>query len=432
MSLVISNRSYRYLFSAAAISNLGDGVSALAFPWLASLLTRDPFLIGMVTFANRLPWFLLTLPIGVITDHYDRRGLMINADIVRLCLTCGVLGIILTLPEAHNSNEMTSIGFLALLAFGLGSAEVVRDNAAQTVLPSIVMRKDLERANGQMWSVEQITGSFVGPPLAGALIAYSLPAPFAFDAVTFGLAAFFVWHISLPPKAPSVRLPMGQSIKEAWVWTKQHPTVLRLALMLGTLNFQSTIFVTLMVLYAQDIFTLSATAYGVLLTAGAVGGVAGGVFGPKVVEHLGPQRSAILGLALFPLECLITAFASSPFIVGGALCIGMFGAVLWNLVTVSYRQRVIPDHLLGRVNSIYRFFGWGFMPLGALAGGWLVNMAEPELGREYAQRVPYFLCFCTGSVLMVYGAIKLRFHHIDNERQADFALKSKPHKRIEP
>ena len=95
---------------------------------------------------------------------------MINADIVRLCLTCGVLGIILTLPEAHNSNEMTSIGFLALLAFGLGSAEVVRDNAAQTVLPSIVMRKDLERANAQMWSVEQIMGSFVGPPLAGALI----------------------------------------------------------------------------------------------------------------------------------------------------------------------------------------------------------------------------------------------------------------------
>ncbi|MEK9735174.1 MAG: MFS transporter [Paracoccaceae bacterium] len=127
MSLVISNRSYRYLFSATAISNLGDGLSALAFPWLASLLTRDPFLIRMITFSNRLPWFLLTLPIGVITDHYDRRGLIINADIVRLCLTCGVLGIILALPEAHNSNEMTSIGFLALLAFGLGSAEVVRN-----------------------------------------------------------------------------------------------------------------------------------------------------------------------------------------------------------------------------------------------------------------------------------------------------------------
>ena len=334
MSLVISNRSYRYLFSAAAISNLGDGVSALAFPWLASLLTRDPFLIGMVTFANRLPWLLLTLPIRVITDHYDRRRLMINADIVRLCLTCGVLAIILTLLDARNSNEFASIGLLALLAFGLGSAEVVRDNAAQTVLPSIVMRKDLEQANGQMWSVEQIMGSFVGPPLAGVLIAYSLPAPFAFDAVTFGLAAFFVWHISLPPKAPSVRLPMVQSIKEAWEWTKRHSTILHLALMLGVLNFQSMIFITLMVLFAQDIFAPSAAAYGVLLTAGAA--------------------------------------------------------------------------------------------------GWLVNMAEPELGREYAQRVPYFLCFCTGSVLMVYGAIKLRFHHIDNERQADFALKSKPHKRIEP
>lgn len=100
----------------------------------------------MVTFANRLPWFLLTLLIGVITDHYDRRGLMINAYIVRLCLTCGVLGIILALPEAHNCNEMTSIGFLALLAFGLGSAEVVRDNAAQTVLPSIVWHSEMRRS----------------------------------------------------------------------------------------------------------------------------------------------------------------------------------------------------------------------------------------------------------------------------------------------
>ena len=67
---------------------------------------------------------------------------------------------------------------------------------------------------------------------------------------------------------------------------------------------------------------------GWIFSGNLIGGVAGGVFGPKVVEHLGPQRSAILGLALFPLECLITAFASSPFIVGGALCIGMFGAVL--------------------------------------------------------------------------------------------------------
>ncbi|MGB1751699.1 MAG: hypothetical protein ACPHHU_03295 [Paracoccaceae bacterium] len=149
-----------------------------------------------------------------------------------------------------------------------------------------------------------------------------------------------------------------------------------------------------MVLYAQDIFTLSATAYGILLTAGAVGGVAGGVFGPKVVEHLGPQRSAILGLALFPLECLITAFASSPFIVGGALCIGMFGAVLWNLVTVSYRQRVIPDHLLGRVNSIYRFFlGGASCLLVRLQGdGWSI-WQNPNWGVNMRCVCPIFCVF---------------------------------------
>ena len=91
MTLFFTNKNYRLLFSASAVSNLGDGVSALALPWLASLITRDPILIATVAFATRLPWFLCSITAGVITDRYDRKHLMVGADILRMILTAGLV-----------------------------------------------------------------------------------------------------------------------------------------------------------------------------------------------------------------------------------------------------------------------------------------------------------------------------------------------------
>lgn len=86
-----------------------------------------------------------------------------------------------------------------------------------------------------------------------------------------------------------------------------------------------------------------------------------------------------------------------------------FGGVLWNVVTVSYRQRVIPPALLGRVNAIYRFLGWGMMPIGAVAGGLLVRMSEPVLGRESALLLPFTVAGVITILLTVYGVFRLRF-----------------------
>ena len=131
MSLLFSNRSYRSLFFATGISNLGDSVAALAFPWLASLITRDPLLIAAVAFANRLPWLLLTIPIGALTDRKSRKKLMVYADIFRFLLTICVIGLVIFMPNAsHGTHEVFLITILSYLAFLLGSAEVFRDNAA--------------------------------------------------------------------------------------------------------------------------------------------------------------------------------------------------------------------------------------------------------------------------------------------------------------
>lgn len=409
-TLFFRNRNFRLILSASAVSNLGDGVSALAFPWLATLLTRDPLLISAVAMAGRLPWFLFALPAGVWTDRADRRLLMVRADIIRLFLTLGVMAMALSLPSPPLPSGGTgAILALALLAFLLGTAEVLRDNAAQTVLPSVVPASDLEHANGQIWSVEQVMGSFAGPPLAGALIGLGIAVPFGFDAVSFAAAAALVWLVVLPPRAAPERQPFWPAFRQGATWIRANPVILRLAVMLGVLNASFTAAFTILVLYSQEILRLGAFGHGLLLTAGAAGGVLGGLMSPALSARLGQRRSLLAALAVFAGGYLALGLAPSVPVAAAALFVEAFAGMLWNVVTVSYRQRVIPDAILGRVNAIYRFFGWGMMPLGALAGGAIVAVLEPVAGREAALLAPYFAAALGSALLFAHALRHLRF-----------------------
>lgn len=412
--LLARNRNFRLLFSASAISNLGDGISALAFPWLATLITRDPVLIGAVAAAGRLPWLLFALPAGVVTDRMDRQRLMVRADVLRMILTFGVVALILSappLPLAEGAGEaLTMIAGLAAAAFLLGTAEVFRDNAAQTAMPSVVDHKDLETANGQLWSAEQIMGQFIGPPVAGFLIAWAVPAPFLVDAATFGIAAWLVWCIALQPM-PLPQLSGGflAQFTEGARWIRRHRLILTLAIMLSILNFANFGALTILVLQSQEILGLGAAGYGTLLAAEAGGAVAGSMAGPMVARHLQQRRTLLLALLLIGFSFAIVGATTNAWVTGAALATMMFGGMTWNIVTVSLRQREIPTHLLGRVNAIYRFFGWGSIPLGALAAGALVSFAEPAMGRETALRLPFVASAAITLSLCLWAAFFLRF-----------------------
>lgn len=409
--LLKSNRNYRLIFSASAVSNLGDGVSSVALPWLATLLTRDPLLIATVATAQRLPWFLFALPAGVWTDRADRRQLMLRADIVRLALTLCIVGMVLSttalpLPEDSGPGMILT---LAALSFLLGSAEVIRDNAAQTVLPSVVAHDDLERANGQMWSAEQVASQFIGPPLAGVLIAAGIALPFGLDAATFALSAGLIWLVALPPSRPRTGLRFWPALLEGLGWMRRNRDILRLALMLAAINAVFIGAMTILVLYAQEVLGLSAAGYGLLLTCGAAGGVLGGLTAPMIIRRIGIRASLLLALFAFMLLQLLLGLFSSVAVTGIALFLEAAGGMFWNVVTVSYRQRRIPGELLGRVNSVYRFFGWGAMPLGALGAGALVAALEPGLGRIAALHAPYLVAAAICFLLLFYGSLKLRF-----------------------
>lgn len=402
------NRSYKLLLSATAVSNLGDGVSALAFPWLATLITRDPVLIATVAFATRLPWFLMSIPAGAIVDRGDRKRLIVRADWLRMVLTLAVVGMILTVPSfPPASAEVVYILALSALAFLLGTAEVLRDNAAQTLLPSVVEKDQLETANGQLWSAEQVMGQFIGPPLAGFLIALAVPAPFILDALTFAVAALAVAAIQMKARERRTRRPLREDVTEAWSWMRARPMVIRVAIMLGVMNGASLLGLTMLVLISQERLDLGPFGYGVLLTATAAGGVVGGLWGPGLIAQIGRVAALRLALTLFPLTFLVIALSTNPVIVAVALFFESLAALLWNIVTVSWRQRIIPDKLLGRVNSIYRFFGWGLTPVGAIAGGLVVAFGEAALGRDLALQLPYLVGAVILTGVLIYGWRKL-------------------------
>lgn len=399
--LLLRNRNYRLLFSAGALTNLGDGVVVLALPWLATMLTRDPLAIAAVTAAGFAPWLLFALPAGVVTDRADRRRLILRADLMRCAIVSGILALALAQPGPG------AVWLLAGLAFLLGCAEVLRDNAAQTILPAIVDKADLEVANGQMWSAEQITGQFIGPPLAGVLIGIGIALPFGLDAAVLALAAGLVWLIALPHQ-PAPPQGFRAALAEGIGWMRRDPPLLRLALVLGAANFLSMATITVQVLFAQDVLGLGSTAYGLALSVGAAGAVAGSLGAPWMIRRFGVQPCLYLALGTWAAGYAMIGMAGNGITLALALFAIMAAAMLWNVITVSWRQRRIPGAVLGRVNSIYRFFGWGTMPLGALAGGAVVAALEPGLGRESALRAPFLIAGGLSLGLLVYGWARLR------------------------
>jgi MFS family permease len=400
-ALFMRNRNYRLLFSAGALTNLGDGLILLALPWLATLMTRDPVAIGAVAAAGRVPWLLFALPAGVIIDRSDQRKLIARADLLRAAIVFAILLLALNEPSAD------AIWLLAGLAFLLGSAEVLRDNAAKTILPSIVDKKDLEVANGQLWSTEQLTGQFIGPPLAGVLIATGIAVPFGIDVAMLVIAAGLVWLITLPEQ---VRVPQSfiKALLEGIAFMRGDRDLLRLAIVLGIANFIATATITVQVLFAQDVLGLSAASYGMILSVAACGAITGSLLAPRLTRMFGVQMCLYLSIAAWVVGYGSIGLSETAIVMPIALFVVMAGSMLWNVITVSWRQRRIPSALLGRVNSIYRFFGWGSMPLGALAGGLIVALFEDEWGREMALRAPFVLASGACVLLLIYAMCKLR------------------------
>lgn len=394
------NRNFRLLFAASAGTNLADGLMAVALPWLATRLTDDPFLVGLVAAGRTLPWFILALPAGVMTDRLDHRRILLAADALRLVLMLAL--VLLALMAAPGTGPVLA---LAALSFVLGSAEVIRDNTAQTFLPTVIAKPELERANGALWATEQLGGQLLGPPLAGVMIGLAMAIPFGVQTGLFLVALGLVGAIHLPRQIRSAPpLPPVAALKEGAVWLWRELPLRRLALILGGFNFLGYGAWSMMVLYGQNVLGLGAFGYGALLSAAALGGLAATVLGPRILDRISPTRAILFGMAVFTANSAVFAMGAPVWVIAPAMVIDGFAGMLWNIAQVSYRQRHIPTEILGRVNSAFRFLGTGPAAFGAIAFGWLVSLGDgPD-----AVLLPYAVAAALGAALTAYALTRLR------------------------
>jgi MFS family permease len=424
-------KNYWRLWSAHATSNLGDGLASVAFPWLASAVTREPFLIALIAVMSRLPWLVFTLPAGVITDRYDRKKI-----IVLMNLSQGLLALLLAILVFFNRNSFPNLNLLsesasfqtnyplyfALLAISLlfGFTEVLRDNAGQTFLPSIVKKEQLESANGKLWSAEYVMNSFVGPPLASFLLGVAIFLPFFIHSSTFFIAAALVGLISriVQAEVSESQSPINfrSEIKEGVEWLWRHDLLRPMAIILGSMNLVGALTAATFILFAQEILKTSVFEFAVLGTAGAIGGTLGGVLGPRISKRLGSGRSLWLTLVAIPTTGLVIGLSSNWVVAWAMILCATIFAVLWNVITVSLRQSIIPAALLGRVNSVYRFFAWGSMPIGTLIGGAIVSVTENFASRELALRMPYFVSLILGLIIFLFAVPLLTTEKIEKAR----------------
>jgi MFS family permease len=352
------------VITCAALANLGDGIRHVALPLLVVSITRAPVAVSVLTAVSFLPWVLLGLPIGAYVDRSSPGAVAAAANIGRAVLLAALS--VALLAGDH------SLASLYAAVFLLGVGEAAYDNAAQSLLPLVVADSALERANGTLAVVEQVGVDVAGPALGGLIFAASAALPFGLNAAGLILGAALIARIHIA-RRPAAKRPSARQLRAdipagmRWLW--RNGAVRSIILTGAGLTFFCQMWQPLLVLLAVGPMGLSKTGFGVMLALGSVGGVTGAAATPLLIRRF--DRRALQLLALAATAAGVLALAAFPNPVVTALAWGDTGFTfaLWNVLSVTLRQRVVPPELLGRVNSASRTLSTSAVPLGALAGG---------------------------------------------------------------
>jgi MFS family permease len=364
---LLRHHDFRQLWAAETVSQVGTQVTLLALPVLAvSLLEATPLEMGVLTALETAAFLLIGLPAGAWVDRWRRRRVLVTADLVRAA-------VLATLPVAYLLDVLT-LGQLFVVAAATGTATVFFDVAYQSYLPALVDRDQLVDGNGKL-EASRAVAQVAGPGITGVLLrVLSAPMVIALDAASFLLSAFFLSRVQRPDAVPdrAGRRPLRTEIAEGLSFVVRQPLLRRIVACTGTSNLFSTITTTLLVLYALRRLELSESVLGLVFSAGAVGGLVGAATAARFARTVGEGRAIPLAVMVMVPFTALTPLAATgaPLIL---LPLGQFGfswaVVVYNITQVSFRQRLCPPALLGRMNASVRFLVFGTMPLGGLLGG---------------------------------------------------------------
>jgi len=405
---------FRWLWSAATLTNIGDGIALAAGPLLIASQTRDPFIVSLAFFCEFLPSLVFGSFVGVIVDRVDRRRILILVNLAR----AGVL-MVLALTIATGVVSIATI-LVALLL--IATAETFADLAATSLLPQYVARDDLGLANARLQSAYLLTNQLIGPPIGAFLFVVGMAIPFAVNAVSFAFAGVIVARIarSATPAGDGPGRAAGSTdgtggissiwheLADGFRWLRHHPPMRTLALTVIAFNVTFGAATSVLVLYAGDRLGMDSVGFGLLTTASAIGGIVGtGAYG-ALERRFGLANLMRGGLLIETATHLIFAVTTTPSVALATMVV--FGAheVVWWTTSITIRQRAVPDELMGRVGGIYGMGLTGGIVVGTPIGG--------LLAKSFGITAPFWFGFVGSAVLVI--VLWREFRHIAHDGHA--------------
>lgn len=342
------------LWGAVGMANLADGVFQVALPVVLLADGGPAWSVPVVLGASRLPWVLLTLHAGLLADRLDRRTLLIASYALR-----GVAVVLLAVSEVL-AWPLVSLAVVA--AFCVGCAETVGDTAAHSVTPAVVAKERLMQANGRLQSTELSANLLVGPACAGFVATVSHTAGLTLAGVLYvaaaGCAALLPAFRTQADALEPARLTDGLR------YLLGSPRLRLFAASVALLNLAYALFQSALPLKVFD-SPQGGFDLGVYWALSGLVCLVLGSLVERLVDALGPQRVLLGGVVGLGAGFATVGLADDRWLIGAGTSL-TGGLVLVNVVTVAYRQSVVPDHLLGRVTAAYRLLAFGALPVGSL------------------------------------------------------------------
>jgi MFS family permease len=379
-------RRFATLWAANTASALGTGLATVAAPLFVASRTSNPLTVSASFGVAWLPWLLFALPGGVLVDRVDRRRLMIVIDWARAATTTVLAVAILT---GH-----ASIVLLYAALFVVNTGEIVMRSASQAMMPAVVPRPMLERANGWLFGGAMLTNGMIAGPLGGFLFVVTASSPFFANAGAYAASALLLaviagrYRATRPvhtPGAGGPRRSVRADVAEGFRWLAHQRLLRTMAVLIGLLNVTLTAATAVLVLLAKERLHLGSVGYGLLFTCMAVGGIVGSIVGDRLVRWVTATWTVRVGLLVEAGTHLALAASRNAYFVGAVLFAFGVHAALWGIVGSSLRQRLTPPAMLGRAGSTMIFIAAGGNCVGAMLGG--------AVAAKFGITAPYWVGF---------------------------------------
>jgi MFS family permease len=374
------------LWTASAVSNFGDGVTMVAGPLLVASITGEPAAVAGAVFVQQLPWLLFALVSGAWADRLDRRRLVVAVNLVRASAMVVLVAAVAT--------DVVSVPLIYVVFFTLGTGETLADTASAVFVPATVPADRLPTANSLLYATFTVVNQFAAKPFGAWLFVVAAAVPFGVNAVSFLISASLIAGMrSVPPPEPREPSALRTDIAAGLRWLWAHRLLRTLAVTMAFANVVFCAAFAIFVLYSKERLGLTDVGYGVLLTAFAIGGLAGTLLAPRLLRTLGATVLLRVGLLIEIALHATLAATTEPLVAGSIIVVFGVHTVVWGVVVTTIRQKAVPSSMFGRVTSAYSLLDLGGAALGSLLGGLV------------AQAYGIVATFWTAALLMVIVAV---------------------------